>query len=90
MPLKTTIVQHVYEFSFRITSEDEQDRAALAECVEIHVKEALARPHISVGQVDCRELCMEQSDRGVEYCLMTEGHRGLHEGPTGNRWGNDL
>ncbi len=88
MPLKTTIIQHVYEFNFRIILDNEAKAHELAERAQSCLRDN--DPIFISAVVDGRELCMEESYRGGERCLMTEGHRGKHEGPTGNRWGDDL
>ncbi len=84
MSRKVTTIEHVYEFTFRVVSAEELDEIVLAE----QATEALMTSQLKAGAVDVRELCFD-TDAG-DTCLMTEGHRGLHTGVAGRRWGTDL
>lgn len=87
MPLKTTTVQHVYEVTFRFMSDRPLEQDTLSD-IASDIASGPPREGERRHQVMIREMCFERSDDDREYCMMTEGHRGEHEGPSGRRWGS--
>lgn len=83
MSRQTIITSHVYEVTFRILSQEPLDTSKIVSDVKTLLASNFCDTHPSA-----RELCFNEENGDV--CLMTEGHRGRHEGSTGNRWGYDL
>ena len=84
---KTIIEEHVYEFTFRLVLPKPEDVNTLARRAQSLMVTQPPFNQMKLGTVSGRELCFDQD--GGDVCLMTEGHRGMHEGVAGGRWGSD-
>lgn len=82
---KTVVISHVYEVTFRFETPERLDDDEVSDFISdlnSHIQKRNA------GPASVRELCYDQETG--DTCLLTDGHRGPHEGATGNRWGHDL
>jgi len=94
MPRKVVTIKHVYKVTVLLETEVEMPPEKIQKYLDKRLSHVFVNPdgegddwELLAAPAVC-ELCFDE--HGGEHCTELEGHRGLHTGNKGGRWGKDL